>query len=293
MDTLRAMKMFVRLTELGSFTQLAEQTGNSKSMVSKELTKLETELGSRLLHRTTRNLKLTHAGEGYLQRCKTILDQIDEAEGFVQDLQNKPKGKLKINAPMALGLTDLDVLFADFMQMYPDILLDIHLGDEDIDLVEHGFDLGLRASSTMIDSTYVGKPVAKFDYKICVSPNYFEHHPTITNATDLTTHNCFVYNYFKGKNTWPLDGGVSITGSLKVNSTFFMLEPIKRGLGIGFLPEFIYQQHISEGSLIEILPDIERPCLTLYALYPVRKFIPSRLVQCIDFIETWFKTKYG
>lgn len=99
MDTLRAIKMFVRLAELGSFTKLAEQTGNSKSMVSKELTKLENELGARLLHRTTRNLQLTHTGEGYLQRCKQILGQIEEAEDFVQDLQNEPKGKLMFPCP--------------------------------------------------------------------------------------------------------------------------------------------------------------------------------------------------
>lgn len=288
MDTLRAIKMFVRLAELGSFTKLAEQTGNSKSMVSKELSKLESELGARLLHRTTRNLQLTHAGEGYLQRCRHILDQIEEAEDFVQDLQNKPKGKLKINVPMSLGLTDLSPLFADFMQAYPEIELDIHLGDEDIDLVEQGFDLGLRASSTLIDSTYVGKPLVKFDYKICASPSYVEQHPKVQHAKDLTAHNCFVYQYFKGKNIWPIDGGVSVSGSLRVNSTMFMLEAIKQGLGIGFLPEFVFRQEMAKGNIIEILPEAERPQLTLYALYPARKFIPSRLVQCIEFIEAWF-----
>lgn len=288
MDTLRAIKMFVRLAELGSFTKLAEQTGNSKSMVSKELSKLEDELGARLLHRTTRNLQLTHAGEGYLQRCRHILDQIEEAEDFVQDLQNKPKGKLKINVPMSLGLTDLSALFADFMQAYPEIELDIHLGDEDIDLVEQGFDLGLRASSTLIDSTYVGKPIVKFDYKVCASPSYIEQYPEVQHAKDLTAHNCFVYQYFKGKNIWPIDGGVSVDGSLKVNSTIFMLEAIKQGLGIGFLPEFVFRQEMAKGNIVEILSEAERPQLTLYALYPARKFIPSRLVQCIEFIEAWF-----
>ena len=203
MDKLRAIQLFVRLADLGSFTRVAEQTNASKSMISKEISRLEDALGARLLHRSTRNVQLTHVGEGYLQRAREILEKLDDADNFVQDLQQNPRGKLKINAPMALGITDLSSLFADFMQAYPDIELDIHLGDESVDLVEQGFDLGFRASSRPIDSSYVGRPLTRFNYNVCVGPDYLKNHPPLNLPRDLKDHNCFVYSYFQGKMSGP------------------------------------------------------------------------------------------
>lgn len=291
MDKLRAIQYFVRLADLGSFTKVAEQAGASKSMISKEITRLEDSLGVRLLHRTTRNVQLTHVGEGYLQRAREILDKVEGAEHFVQGHQQLPSGKLKINAPMALGITDLSELFADFMRAYPDIELDIHLGDESIDLVEQGFDLGFRASSRPIESSYVGRPLKEFRYRICVGADYFENYPTIAKPQDLTGHNCFVYSYFKGKNIWPIDDGVAIDGALRVNSTVFMMEAIKQGLGVGFIPEFVCDSFIERGEVIEILPASSKPNLTLYALYPARHFVPSILKLCIEFLEQWFSDR--
>lgn len=291
MDKLRAMKLFVRLADLGSFTRVAEQVNSSKSMVSKEISRLETELGARLLHRSTRNVQLTHVGEGYLQRAREILSKLDDADNFVQDLQQNLRGKLKINAPMALGITDLSYLFADFMKAHPDIELDIHLGDESVDLVEQGFDLGFRASSKPIDSNYVGRPLTRFTYKVCASPDYLKQHPTITLPKDLVDHNCFVYSYFQGKNVWPIEDGIAVKGSLRVNNTMFMMESIKQGLGLGFIPDFVCQQAIDNGQVVEVLADAKKSMLTLYALYPARYFVPAKLVQCIDYLEQWFTEK--
>ncbi len=291
MDKLRAIQLFVRLADLGSFTRVAEQINSSKSMVSKEIGRLETELGTRLLHRSTRNVQLTHTGEGYLQRAREILSKLDDADNFVQDLQQNLRGKLKINAPMALGITDLSHLFADFMQANPEIELDIHLGDESIDLVEQGFDLGFRASSKPIDSNYVGRPLTKFTYKVCASPDYLARHPSILLPQDLKDHNCFVYSYFQGKNVWPIEDGVTVKGNLRVNNTMFMMESIKKGLGIGFIPDFVCQQAIDSGEVVEVLANSHKPMLTLYALYPVRYFVPAKLVQCIGYLEQWFAKK--
>jgi DNA-binding transcriptional LysR family regulator len=290
-DKLRAIQLFVRLADLGSFTRVAEQINSSKSMVSKEIGRLETELGTRLLHRSTRNVQLTHTGEGYLQRAREILSKLDDADNFVQDLQQNLRGKLKINAPMALGITDLSHLFADFMQANPEIELDIHLGDESIDLVEQGFDLGFRASSKPIDSNYVGRPLTKFTYKVCASPDYLARHPSILLPQDLKDHNCFVYSYFQGKNVWPIEDGVTVKGNLRVNNTMFMMESIKKGLGIGFIPDFVCQQAIDSGEVVEVLANSHKPMLTLYALYPVRYFVPAKLVQCIGYLEQWFAKK--
>lgn len=290
MDKLRAMHLFVRLADLGSFTQVAEQQNLSKSLISKEISRLEAQLGARLFHRSTRNLRLTPVGEGYLQRCRALLLQLEDAESYVQELQTGPRGRLKINAPMALGLTDLSRAFSAFMQAYPQIELDIHLGDESLDLVEHGFDLGFRASSRPLDCAFVGKPLIGFSYRVCAAPAYLQAHPPITRVHDLQRHNCFVYSYFQGKNVWPLEDGIGIQGSLKVNSTLFMQQMIVDGLGIGFLPDFVCRQALASGQLVELLPQAPRPTLTLYALYPARHFVPPRLLQCITFLQHWFET---
>ena len=288
MDKLRAMQLFVRLADLGSFTKVAEQQNTSKSLISKELSRLEAELGARLIHRSTRNLQLTPVGVGYLQHCRAILLQLDDADAYVHNLQGQPRGKLRINAPMALGLTDLGKVFSAFMQAYPEIELDIHLSDEAIDLVEQGFDLGFRVSSRPFDSNFVGKALTTFSYRVCAAPSYLQRHPPITSAEQLAQHNCFVYSYFKGKNIWPLDTGVAIHGNLKVNSTLFMQQLIADGLGIGLLPDFVCRQALSSGQLIELLAEVPRPKLTLYALYPARHFVPPKLLHCIAFLQDWF-----
>ncbi|AFP32328.1 LysR family transcriptional regulator [Marinobacter sp. BSs20148] len=288
MDKLRAISLFVRLVDLGSFTRVAEQINGSKSMVSKEIRRLEDELGARLLHRSTRNIQLTHVGEGYLQRAREILEKLDDADNFVEDIQQYPRGKLKINAPMALGITHLSSLFADFMRAYPDIELDIHLDDESVDLVKEGFDLGFRASSRPVDSHYVGRPLINFNYRVLASPQYLETHPAITLPRDLKDHNCFVYSYFQSKNVWPIEDGILIQGTLRVNSTIFMMEAIKKGLGIGFVPDFVCRKALMKGEVIEVLSDSKKTNLTLYALYPARHLVPAKLVQCIEFLEAWF-----
>ncbi|TQV88839.1 LysR family transcriptional regulator [Aliikangiella coralliicola] len=289
MDKLRAMELFVRLAEVGSFTRLAEERNLSKSMISKEISRLEEDIGARLLHRSTRNIQLTQVGSGYLERCREILMKLDDADSYVQDHQHQPKGKLRINAPMALGLTDLSLLFAAFMREYPDIELDIHLSDEPLDLVKQGFDVGFRASSTRFDSSYVGKPLTQFSYHVCVAADYFESNPNINQPDDLIQHNCLVYSYFRGKNYWPLGDGVEVSGRLKVNSTPFMMELIRQGLGVGFIPDFVCDYDLKKGTVVEVLANVNKPKLTLYALYPARQFAPPKLSHCIGFFERWFQ----
>lgn len=289
MDKLRAIRWFVRLAELGSFTAVADELGSSKSLVSKEISRLEDAMGARLLHRSTRTLQLTPTGEGYLQHCREILIKVADSDAYIQDLQSRPKGKLRINSPMALALTDLARMFAEFMQLYPDIELDIHLGDEPADLIEQGFDLGFRASSRQVDSSYVGRPLTRFRYHVCASRSYLESHPAIRTPEDLADHNCFIYTYFLGRNRWPLDAGVEVRGSLRVNSTIFMMETIKAGLGIGFIPGFVCRQMLEDGQVVEILEDAARPDLTLYALYPARQHIPPALRACVEFLEKRFR----
>lgn len=292
-NKLRAIRYFVRLVDSGSFTAVADEIGATTSLVSKEISKLEQELGARLLHRSTRNLKLTDIGEGYLLRARRILLQVDDAEAFVQQSQQSPKGKLRINLPLALGLTELNTLFAEFMQQYPEVSLDIQLSDAPIDLIEQGFDLGFRASSRTLDTAYIGRPLTQFCYRVCASPTYLANHPRIEKPQDLSEHNCFIYSYFAGGNVWPLGEGIAIQGNLKVNNTLFMRRVIEQGLGVGFLPDFVAKPALATGKLEEVLNTEDKPLLTLYALYPARQFVPPVLNLCVQYLERWFEQHYA
>jgi DNA-binding transcriptional LysR family regulator len=289
MNKLRGIHLFSRLADLGSFAAVGEEMGVTPSMVSKEIQKLEQEIGARLVHRSTRNIQLTHIGEGYLSRCREILAQVNDADAYVQQMQNSMRGSLRINVPMVLGMTDLGLVLSEFMKAFPEVKLDIHLGDESLDLLEHGFDLGFRASSKSFDSNYIGKRLKAFTYHICGSVEYLSKHPPIESPADLKQHNCFVYSYFRGGNEWPIEDGVRIDGNLRVNNTLFMRDTIEAGLGIGFLPSFVAGAGLQSGRLIEVLVDSKKPELTLYALYPNRKHTPPILAKCIEFLGAWFE----
>lgn len=288
MNKLRGMFLFSRLAELGSFVAVAEEIDSTASMVSKEIQKLEQDIGARLLHRSTRKIQLTPVGEGYLERCRQILAQVNEADAYVQQSQNSMRGKLRINMPMVLGLTDLSLVIADYMRTYPDVELDIHLGDESVDLLEGGFDLGFRASSQLLDSGYVGKPLKAFDYHICAAPQYLKTHAPIKTVQDLTQHNCFEYSYFKGGKVWPVAQGIKIKGNLKANNTLMIRDAVEAGLGLAFLPGFVAKPGLDSGRLQEVLKEQLKPKLTLYALYPNRKHLPPALSKFIEFIQNWF-----
>lgn len=289
MDKLRAMSLFVRVVDAGSFTAVAQEMNVTTSMISKEIQRLESELGARLMHRSTRGQQLTSIGEGYLQRCRELLIQMDDADAYVRHMQSNPVGRLRINAPMGLGLTELSHMFSAYMQTYPEIELDVVLGDEIQDLIEHGFDLGFRATSQTFDSSYIGKALTQFSFQVCASPEYLKNNPKIRNVADLKNHNCFVYSYFRTADHWPLNEGVTIKGSLRVNSTLFMSKIIEQGQGIGFLPSFVARDGLQRGTLKEILPKADRPALTLYALYPNRQYVQPKLLSCVEFLQDWFR----
>lgn len=289
MDKLKAMQLYVRVVELGSFSRVAEQVGTSKSMISKQISALEESLGVRLLQRSTRRLQLTELGEEYLLHCRDILKQIEDSESQLQEFQHTVKGRLRVNAPMALGQTVLAPAIAAFMKQYPLIELDIEFSDMAQDLLEHNFDVGLRVASREFDSAYVGKKITEFTYSICASPSYLAAHPAINSPLDLQHHHCFEYSYFRHKNYWPVGKEpVQINGPLKANNSVFLLEMVKQGLGIGFIPRFISYHALAKGEVVEILDNYPKPIMNLIALYPVRKHTPTKVRYFIEFLETWF-----
>lgn len=290
MDKLAAMRVFVRVAESASFSRVAAETELSSSYVSKLVAQLEESLGTKLLQRTTRRIQLTEAGAAYLPQCREILEQIERADAMVAEKGDKPKGRLRINLPLSFGLTDLGPVMADFSSRYPELDLDLNLSDQPVDLLEGGYDCGLRLTTQIQDSSYVAVRLGMFRIMVCASPAYLEQYGEPATAAALQRHRCFVYAYASDSNRWPLhfEGQtyVPVNGALRVNSTPFMKAFILQGQGIGVLPEFVARPELDDGRLTEILKDVPRPSLELYAIYPERSFVPAKVRVWIAFMKS-------
>ena len=287
MDTLRAMRLFIKVAETGSFKQAAKETNYSSSMLSKEIEKLEQLVGARLLQRSTRNVQLTEIGQGYLLRCHHVINANQQALGYVQEMQGKPKGLLKVNAPMTLGITDLGKAFGAFMAKHPDVELDVDLSDKPVDLIAEGYDVGLRAASEQIDSNYIGKPIAKFPLHLVTTQKYLDKYGPIDDPSQLSQHNCFRYSLAMGKNRWR---GAHISGNVTANNTIFLREAVLQGGGVAQLPGFVCAEYIRSGELVELFINTPPPELTFYVLYPSRHYTPPKLASFVQFMVDWFKT---
>lgn len=289
MDKLAAMRVFARVAEMGSFSRVADESDLSSSYVSKLVLQLEDSLGTKLLRRTTRRLQLTEAGAAYLPHCKQILEQMDRADSMVGEWGERPKGRLRINLPLSFALAELGPVMSAFARRYPELELDLNLSDQPVDLLEGGYDCGLRLTTQFQDSSYVASRLAAFKIMVCASPDYLAQHGIPTSPNDLLAHRCFVYAYATASNRWPLQTDeqpyVAVNGSLRVNSTPFMKSFVMDGQGIGVLPEFVARPEIGDGRLTEILKDVERPTLELYAVYPERSFVPAKVRVWIEFMK--------
>ncbi len=285
------MALFVKVVETGSFKQAAEDMNHSNSMLSKEIDKLEQLVGARLLQRSTRKIQLTETGQGYLQHCRNILDAHQQALSYVQEMQGQPKGRLKVNAPMTLGITDLGQAFAAFTAKHPQVELEVDLSDAPVDLIAQGFDVGFRAASSQIDSNYVGKPIGTFPLHLVTTTKYLEINGPIDRPEQLRQHNCYLYSFASGKNQWPFEGGIEVSGNIKANNTLFLREALLQGNGIGLLPGFVCTDDIQSGHLVELFRDYPLPELTFYVLYPSRHHTPVKLTSFVEFMADWFKNR--
>lgn len=289
MDKLAAMRVFIRVADVASFARVANEEELSSSYVSKLVAQLEESLGTKLLQRTTRRIRLTDAGAAYLPQCRAILEHIDRADAMVTEQGEQPKGRLRINLPLSFGLTDLGPVMAQFSHRYPLLELDLNLSDQPVDLLAGGYDCGLRLTTQIQDSSYIAVRLGKFKIMVCASPDYLVRNGEPATAAELQQHRCFVYAYALDSNRWPLQFAdqthVTVNGALRVNSTPFMKSFILQGLGIGVLPEFVARPEVSDGRLVEILADVPRPPLELFAIYPERSFVPAKVRVWIDFMK--------
>ena len=295
MDTLTRMRAFIDVVEAEGFSAAARKIGRSKALLSKYVRELEDELGALLLNRTTRQFSLTEAGHTYYKRAQEIVREIDNLADAVRDSSGDVRGRIKLSAPRTLADAAVGQSLIDFAMAYPDIVLEIHLDDRFVDLVEEGFDLAIRISR-LENSSLIARRLSPFKLRICAAPSLLEKEGVPKAPQDLARMPCIIDTNGRWLSNCPfmkMDGemmSVAVSGPMEVNSPLATRAAAIAGLGFAPLPDFIAQPAIESGELVSVLDDWVPRGGGIFAVYPHRRYLPGKVRVLVDFLAQWFKT---
>lgn len=278
---LELMGLFATVVEQGSFTRAAELLGMPKSSVSQKISRLESQLGVRLLQRTTRRLSLTPQGEIYVEHCRGLLTLARSANLTMARLRSAPAGRVRITAPEATGTLLLGPILAEFRALYPEVVLELTLSDEQLDLVGEGYDLALRAAP-LKDSSLICRRIGEVARYLVASPGYLARHGMPQRLAELAHHVCLVHTALP---VWPLkEGGWRPQGACVSNSLLALRELALHDGGIALLPQHVCESGLASGKLQKILPMIPIPTNPFYLIYPSREHLAPALRSLMDFV---------
>lgn len=291
-DIVASMRVFTAVVDAGSFAGAADKLDLSRGMATRYVAQLEAHLGVRLLNRTTRKLSLTEAGGDYHQRATQVLAMIEEAETSVAQEASVPRGTLRVTSSVAFGARHLGWAITEYLQQYSGVQVDVTLNDRVVDLVEEGFDIGIRVAAR-IDPGLIARRLARARFVACASPGYLKKLGTPKSPEELTGHNCISYAYWPLQNDWHfgrkgVDRTVRISGNLRGNNGDILVNAAIEGLGVILHPTFLVYEALRRKKLVQILSDWEADDLTVFAVYPNRKFLPPKVRSFIDFLAERF-----
>lgn len=291
MDTLRAMRFFVRTLEVGNLSAVAREFETTQPTVSKVLTSLEKHLKVRLLERSTKGPVSTEQGLHFYEQAKAILEQYDEAVSSVQGLTEQPTGLLRINVPVALGQFRVNTLVHEFLQLYPGISVELILNDRFVDIVEEGVDIVLRLGSELPPNV-IGRHLAVVPRFLVASKSYLALRGTPCHPNELAPHD-FVRFAWSPSNMIDLYRGdeklpIAMESRYRVNNALAIREALALGNGIGLCPEWLVFDLLATDELVRVLPNWSASCQNLHLLYPSRRYQPVRSKLFIEFIVSKF-----
>jgi DNA-binding transcriptional LysR family regulator len=294
MTILPFIEIYAAVVDQGSFTAAAEALGISKPVVSKQVSQLEKRLGVQLLHRTTRRLHLTEAGEIFARYAKSIVAASQEAEQSVLPLQNEPAGKLRISAPESLAISLLPDTLSEFQQLYPKVEVDLRTSGNFVDLIEEGYDMALRVGS-MEDSSLIARQLMPCRFHICASPEYWKKNGKPAHPSDLKHHNCLVYSQSPNADAWSFRDNetseeirVKVQGNLKSSAGNIILDAGIKGRGVFIAPSYMVKHKLENGILEQVLESYALSSTGLFAVYPYSKMVSRKVRAFIDYLdEAW------
>jgi DNA-binding transcriptional LysR family regulator len=293
MDRFGAMRVFSQVVETGSFAKAAERLNLSTSATSRYVAELESHLGTRLLNRTTRRVSLTESGRAFYERCVQLLGDLEEAEQEAARAAVVPRGTMKLTTSVAFGVRHLAPAIAAFLARHRDVRFDVSLSDRMVDLVEEGFDLGIRIGGPGSENL-VARKLGETRLVPCASPEYLKARGAPKTPDELAGHNCFTYEYVTPRNLWRFrdaagrEQAVRVSGNLHSNNGDLLAEVAARGAGVVFEPAFIVGPEVRAGRLVPLLQDFEPAPVPIYAVYPSRKHLSAKVRLFVDFLVASF-----
>lgn len=294
MDKLRAITVFRRVIELGSFKAAAEDMGLSKAAISKNINELEDYLKSPLINRTTRKMHITENGQVYYDHVRTILDELTHADLSIMESSPQIRGLIKVSMPMSLGLLQLNPAICEFMKLHPEISVEVIMNDQYVDLVEQGIDVAIRGGGDLKNSSLKSRKLLELNRILCASPEYLEKAKALTSPDDLCQQNCLIYSLSASPRHWVFHNKGQVkaidlaTGSYVVNNGLAIKQATLAGLGITLTPKLFVAKELESGELIQLLPSWEADKHALYAVYPYHKEQSQKVRKFIDFLIEYF-----
>lgn len=283
-----AIEAFVAVVQRGSFTSAAESLGVSPSHVSRRVAELESQLGTPLIYRTTRSIRLSDSGEEYYAECNRLLQGFLSAEQKISQQSEEPSGLLKITCGATFGERFIAPLLPAFLKRYPKLKVDLHLSNSRVDLIRDGYDLAIRLG-TMEDSSLLARRLCDRTEYICASPEYLELYGSPHTLNELSRHNCLQGSI----PTWLfMDNGqrreFRVDGNWRSNSGPALIEAVKAGLGIAQLPDYYVAPMLKSGELVSLLDNYRYPYSGVWLVYPkVRQQLPRLKLLCDYLIESF------
>ena len=291
MDRFAAMKSFRHVVERGGFAAAAKALGLSKAMVSKQVSALETHLGTTLLQRTTRRLSLTEAGQGFYADSVRILDDVAAVETHIAEGHAEPRGTLRVNAPLSFSVARLMPVVVRFMAAYPKIRIDLVLDDRAVDPVSHAFDITLRIRTALDGSELVARRIGPIAHVICAARDYPP--PLPMHPEDLLEHRMLVYGTggagtrvyrFAATTGRGRTLEVPVTHALKTNSSLAIREALLAGAGIAVIPRFVVAADLADGRLVPLLESWQLPDHALFALFAGGRSQPAKVRRFLELL---------
>jgi DNA-binding transcriptional LysR family regulator len=283
--------IFVQVVKSRGFGAAAEVLGHSSSHVSKSINKLESRVGARLLNRTTRSVSLTPEGEVFYQQCVDLMNGAEQALELLNQADQIPKGELKISAPIGLAHSHLQPILAKYLQRYPNVTLDLDLSDKHIDLIADGYDLVIRATPQLPESSLICKKVFASKILTVASTSYIEQFGRPHHPLELSKHHCITYSNLKTPGRWEFvdKSGesliVNVRQRIRCNNGQMEMQMVRSGLGICRLPSFYLKDALARGELVELFSDFKAVDVNVYALYPSRKHLSAKVRRLIDLLS--------
>ncbi|TPQ38280.1 LysR family transcriptional regulator [Bradyrhizobium guangdongense] len=288
MDRLTSLEVFSRVVETGGFSSAARKLNMSTTMVSNHVQALEDRLGVRLLNRTTRKVNLTEIGKAYYDRCVQILADIEQADDIAGALQSTPRGTLRIYVATHIVALVAPIV-AEFLAAYPEVRVELMMGEANVDIIEEGFDIALRLTPPP-DSSLIVRTLATWRHVLCCSHGYIEKHGRVETLAELGDRNCFRHVNYPFGDEWHFvdrkgaPATVRISGNLVTNSGETLRRATLEGGGICLAAGFLVRDDLEAGDLVRLLPEYRPVELSMNAIYPHRHHLSAKVRTFIDML---------